>query len=75
MARFRLSNDTQLKFAVVLGGAALAISQSDRDISDPKMWALAVAAGMAPLVALLRPPGMASPNQQQPQDPPKGLRG
>lgn len=62
------SNDTQLKFAVVLGAAALAISQSDRDLTDLKLWALALAAGAAALVALLRPPG-------QPKPPIGGMRG
>jgi hypothetical protein len=68
----RLSNDSQLKLFAGLGAAALAISQSDRDITDPKMWALALAAASAALVTLLRPPGMASPH---PPEPPKGLRG
>lgn len=56
MTHFRPSNDVQLKTAALLGAGALAISQSDRDIADPKLWALAVAAGAAALVALLRPP-------------------
>lgn len=61
MDRFRPSNDTQLKCAAALGAAALAISQSDRDVLDPKLWALAIAAGAAALVALLRPPGTGAP--------------
>lgn len=55
--RFRPSNDAQLKTAAVLGAGMLAISQSDRDFMDPKLWALAIAAGCAALVTLLRPPG------------------
>lgn len=56
MGRFRLSNDSQLKLAAVLGAGALAISQSDRPIDDPKLWALAVGVSMAALATLLRPP-------------------
>lgn len=64
---FRPSNDTQLKFLAFLGAAALAVSQSDRAIADPKLWALALAAGAAAVVALLRPP--AAPQQQERQPP------
>lgn len=67
-------NDVQLKIAVMIGAAALAISQSDRDITDPKLWCLAIAAGAAALVALLRPPGIASPNQQQEWQPPQAIK-
>jgi hypothetical protein len=49
-------NDLTLLCAAALGAAALAISQSDKDILDPKLWALATAAGAAALVTLLRPP-------------------
>ena len=58
------SNDVQLKWAAFIGAAALAISQSDRPVEDPKLWALAIAAGAAALVALLRPPS--GPNQAAP---------
>lgn len=63
MGRFRMGNDTQLKLAALVGAAALAISQSDRDVLDPKLWALAIAAGAAALVTLLRPPGDPPRNQ------------
>lgn len=45
-----------LMVLVFAGAASLAISQSDRDLMDAKLWALAIAAGSAAVVALLRPP-------------------
>lgn len=63
MTRFRIGNDLQLKVAAMLGAGALAVSQSDRDLADPKLWALAMAAGAAALVTLLRPPGSPSTSQ------------
>lgn len=65
MPRLRMGNDTQLKIAAMLGAGALAISQSDRDFLDPKLWALAIAAGCAALVTLLRPPGDASTREDR----------
>lgn len=54
-------HDLPLLLLVFVGAGALAVSQSDRDILDPKLWALAIAAGSAAAVALLRPPTGGSP--------------
>lgn len=53
-----------VRWVAFIGGAALVISQSDKPIDDPKLWALAISGGCVALAPMLRPPGVRKPRQE-----------
>ncbi len=68
LPRLRVSNDTLVRYIAFVGAFAAVLAQAD-DLSNPRYWMAALAAGCTALLALMRAPNTTvapAPNEQRP---------
>lgn len=65
MSRPHISNDTLLKLITFVGAFSAVLAQAN-DLTDPRYWLAALAAGCGAVLALMRAPNTTPSNQQRP---------